>query len=500
MTRPWSESPTSLAVKTLLTLACSCSTVAVLVGIAGCNVTAEPARIPPPPSVTVVLSEKRTIPIVVTPIGTTRALNEVTIRARIKGFLQEKHFSEGKNVKKDDLLLVIDELPYKVQLKQTEAQLAASEAMLTKAKASRAKEVSKAKLSLDEAQARLDEIEERRERSLLSRNAASQDDYDKAQATRKKSAAQVESDKASLEQSLADYDIDIASAKADVAKAKTAVEDAHINLGYCRMYAPIDGRIGELKVKVGNLVGDAGLTDLVTIQQLDPMGLDLRPAARYLPVATALQSQGGISIDIAVEGERPHPHPGKTIFIDNQVDNTTSTFLLRGDVKNPEGTILPGQYIKATMTIGQYVDAVVVPEQAVVEGQEGSRVFVVDAQNKVQVAKVKAVDIVGGLRVLDGGLDAGQKVIVEGIQLVRQGQTVKPVEASLAQFERAISPPFNAVSRFTSGVSRIPGMDPQPSDSAPNAKKADPADPKTVPDPASKPLDKSGTPPEKKAR
>jgi RND family efflux transporter MFP subunit len=430
----------------------------------GCSPTAAPARVPPPPKVTVVVAEKRTIPIVVQPIGTTRALNEVTIRARVRGFLTEKHFSEGKNVKSGDLLLVIDELPFKVALRQAEAELAAAEASLRKAIASKSPEVSGAKLALDEAQARLDEIEEKRERQLLARNAASQDDYDKATATRKKSAAQVDADKADLEQSRANYDIDIATAKANVAKAKASVEDAQISLNYCRMFAPIDGRIGELKIKLGNLVGDAGLTDLVTIQQLDPMGLDLRPAARYLPVATALQRQtGGLAVDIAVEGDRPHPHKGKTIFIDNQVENTTSTFLLRAEVANPDGSILPGQYIKAQMIVGEYVDAVVVPEQAVSKtGQEGSRVFVVDDKNVVKTTRVKPVDTVGGLEVIDGGLEAGQSVIVEGLQLVRAGQTVEPRVVSIKDYEREIAPAYNPDSRFSSKVSRVPGLDPDP--------------------------------------
>ena len=442
-----------------------------------------------------------TIPIVVNPIGTTRALNDVVIRARVKGFLVEKHFDDGKNVKKGQLLLVIDEEPFKVQLRQMEAQLAAAEASLKKSIASKTTQVSKAKLALDEAQLRLDELEERRERSLLSRNAASQDDFDKAQAQRKKSAAQVDSDQASLEQSLADYDIDIASAKADVARAQSAVDDAKINLGYCRMFAPIDGRIGELKVKLGNLVGDSGQTELVTIQQLDPMGLDIHPAARNLPVATALQEKtGGVEIDVVVEGERPHPHKGKTIFIDNQVENTTSTFLLRAQVANPDGSLLPGQYIKAMMTIGEYVDAVVVPEQAVVEGQEGSRVFVVDADNKAGVVKVSAVDTYQGLRVLESGLEAGQKVIVEGFQLVRQGQVVKPAEVPLEQFERSAPATYNADPRFSSQVSQIPGMGPPPKKPATEAKTAEPESRKTAPDPGAKPVDKSGAQPEKKAR
>jgi hypothetical protein len=161
---------------------------------------------------------------------------------------------------------------------------------------------------------------------------------------------------------------------------------------------------------------------------------------------------------------------------------------------------LPGQYIKASLTIGEFVDAVVVPEQAVMEGQEGSRVFVVDAENKVQVAKVNAVDIYQGLRVLESGLEAGQKVIVEGIQLVRPGQVVKPVEVPLGQFQRPAPPAYNADPRFNSQVTRIPGMDPHPKKSAPEAKKTDPGSQKTAPDPAAKPVDKSGAEPEKKAR
>jgi membrane fusion protein (multidrug efflux system) len=497
---PSSDPTATFVAKILVILAYSCSTAAVVVGIAGCDATAQPQRTPPPPSVTVVESRRMTVPVVVNPIGTTRALHDVTIRARVKGFLLEKHFDDGKNVKKDQLLLVIDEKPFQVQLRQMEAQLAAAEASLKKAIASKTAQVSKAKLALDEAQLRLDELEERRERSLLARNAASQDDFDRAQAQRKKSAAQVDSDKASLEQSLADYDIDIASAKADVARAQSAVDDATINLGYCRMFAPIDGRIGELKVKVGNLVGDSGQTELVTIQQLDPMGLDIYPPARNLPIATALQEKtGGVTFAFAVEGERPHPHQGKTIFIDNQVEKTTSTFLVRARVPNPDGSILPGQYIKAAVTIGEDVDAVVVPEQAVMEGQEGSRVFAVDAENKVQVVKVRAVDTYQGLRVLESGLEAGQKVIVAGIQLVRPGQTVNPVEARLEQFERSAPPSYNADPRFSSQVYRIPGIDPQPKKTAPEAKKTDSGSPKTAPDPAAKPAEKSGAEPEKKA-
>jgi membrane fusion protein (multidrug efflux system) len=445
----------------LLLLTASAATVALGLGLTGCNATTADSR-GGPPLVPVTLTESRrmTIPMIVNPIATARALQDVTIRARVKGFLTEKHFDEGGMVKKDQLLLVIDEKPFKIALEQAEAQLAASEAVLRKAVASKAAEVARAQLALDRAQLLLDEVEERRSRNLLVRKAASQEDYDKADAQRKKSEAQVQADQAKHEQSVADYQIDIDRAKADVAQARSAVADARLNLGYCQMSAPISGRIGELKVKLGNLVGESSPTELVTIQQLDPMGLDLLPAARYLPWATALLARG-LEVHLSVEGERLHPYVGKAIFIDNHVDPTTSTFLVRAEVRNPEGSILPGQYIKATMTVGEYVDAVAVPEQAVVEGQEGSRVFVVDSQHKVQVAKVKPVDVYRGLRVLESGIEPGQKVIVKGIQLVRQGQSVESEEAPFDQFLRELIPVANADQRFNSPISRIPGMKPE---------------------------------------
>jgi RND family efflux transporter MFP subunit len=484
-----------------------------VLGVAGCHGTSEAPKGPPLASVTVTTARRMTVPIIVTPIGTTRALEEVKIRARVRGFLTKKNFEYGQNVKKDQLLLVIDELPFKVQLARANAQLAAAEAALAKAKASKAPEVARARVALSRAQLRLDEIEERRERTLVARKAASQEDYDKADAQRKKSAAQVEADEASAAQAVAEYDIDIASANADVASAVAAVKDADINLGYCRMTAPIEGRIGELQVKVGNLVGDAGLTDLVTIQQLQPMGLDIFAPARYLPVASALMSQpGGVSLEVTVEGERPHPHPGKMIFIDNHVNTTTSTFLARAQVPNPAGSLLPGQYIKATFTIGEYVDAVVVPEQAVVEGQEGTSAFVVDAANQVQFAKVKAVDVYQGLRVLESGIEPGQRVIVEGIQLVRPGQVVTPDEVPLDRFIHTGTPALNVDPRYNSRISRIPGMESQadqaaPEKSKPAGEKSKPTDTKPAsppaqpaPDPTAKPDNRTTPPAAQQAR
>lgn len=466
---------------------------AVAMGVCGCNATAQPRREPPPPRVTVVLSRRMTLPILVNPIGTTRALQDVTIRARVKGFLKEKHFKDGGQVKPHDLLLVIDPIPFELQLKQAEAQLEAARAALARARSSKEPEIAAAQVELDRAQMLLDQVEERRTRSLLSRRAASQEDYDKADAQLKKSTAQLAADQAKLEQSRADYKINIENAQAQVAEAEAAAEDARVNLGYTKMYAPIAGRIGELKVKVGNLVGDGQATELVTIQQLDPMGLDFRPPARYLPNATALLSKG-LPVRLMVEGDRRHPHVGKAIFIDNVVDSTTSTFLMRAEVPNPDGSLLPGEYIRAELSVGDYVDAVVVPEQAVVEGQEGARVFVVRPDRKVEAVKVKPVDQSRGLRILESGLEPGQEVVVEGIQLVRPGQVVETTEAALESYIREGETVETLDRRFESPITRLPGLAPDSrekgSPKAPSPK--EPPKPGPSPSPPPKPQTKGG--------
>jgi membrane fusion protein (multidrug efflux system) len=382
------------------------------------------------------------VPVEVTQNGTTRALESVTIRARVRGFLTERHFAEGAMVKKGQLLLVIDEEPYQVALRSAKARQAEAEASLRKAEESKGREVSASQLELDRAQLLLAQIQEKRSRALVSRNAGSAEDLDKAEADRRRWEAQVEADRAHLAQAKADYEVGIASARAQVSAAGAAVRDAELNLGYCRMYAPLDGRIGEARVKVGNLVGPdpaggGAMTDLATIQQLDPMGVDLRLSSRDLDRTTALIERG-----LAVRLTRPgpsglqeYPHEGQCFFIDNVVDETTSTFLAKVRIPNPGGKLLPGDYVKVRMVVDRLEDAVVVPAPSVVESDAGTIVHVVGEDGKVAVRRVVAGQAHEGLRVISKGLDPGVPVIVDGLQMIRPGLPVKTEPAVLTRRE-----------------------------------------------------------------
>jgi len=436
----------------------------------GCREAPKPVN-PPPPLVGVVESQRMDVPILATPNGTTRALEEVAIRARVRGFLTERHFDEGSFVKKGQLLLVIEEEPYRIALDAAIAKRSEARAMLEKAEKSKAREIAKAKLSLDQAQLLLAQVEERRARALLSRNAGSREEFDKAEAERKKDEAQIESDQANLEQSKTDYDVDILAAKSQIQAAEAQVRNAELDLGYCRMYAPFPGRIGEAKIKVGNLVGPVSseasdLTTLATIQQLDPMGVDVQVSSRYLERATNLVKRGESFIRLTrpgADGDEEHPYEGQCYFIDNTIDPTTSTFLIRARIPNPNNTLLPGEYVKLRIVVNEVKNATVVPEQAVTETQAGPVVYVVDGTGKVAVQRVDAAQTFEGLRIVTKGLEAGVPVIVEGLQLIRPGIAVKTEAANLV---RQVRDPSKARSTTSPPSDAVPGEKTKPDQNA----------------------------------
>ena len=396
------------------------------------------------------------MPVLATPNGTTRAAEQVVLRARVRGFLTERHFDEGTMVEKDQLLFVIEEEPYRVALDSARAKQDEAEAAVSKAQQSKAREVAESKVALDEAQLNLKKIEERRSRALLARNAGSQEELDKAEADRKQFEAQVQADRANYEQALADYDVGLLAAKAQLQAARAGVRDAELNLGYCRMTSPIKGRIGTALVKVGNLVGPGqeggSYTELATIQQLDPINVDIQISSRYLDKATRLVNEGlpARVTRPGVEGEEEHPYVGACYFIDNHIDETTSTFLSKARIPNPTHTLLPGEYVKLELKVDDLKDVVVVPASAVMETESGPVVYIVDHEGKVAIQRVDAgLTMYQGLRVLASGLDAGVPVIVEGLQLIRPGMPVqaepavmaKPVDSkSAAVFDPAKAP------------------------------------------------------------
>ncbi len=334
--------------------------------------------VPHGPTVIVELAERKSVPYTQDFVANTVAVSLVDIRARVEGFLTQKAFEEGADVDEGALIFEIDEAPFKAKLDQAQAQLAQDEAALAFANE-----------------------QVKRYAPLASKDYVSREDYDNYRTKADEARAAVEADRA-------------------------AVEQASLNLGYCKMYSPISGRIGRMLVNVGNLVGAGQDTQLATIVQLDPMYLYFAPSSRDAAAIIERLAQGKIEVEVIMPDGKPFAHKGPIDFVNNTVDQKTSTVSMRAVIPNPEKTLLPGLYLQARVDLGEHPDAVLVPEQAIAEDQQGSYVMIVKSDNTVEQRHVTAGDRIEGARIVDKGIDGGELVIVSGLQLVRPGSQVTP--------------------------------------------------------------------------
>lgn len=397
---------------------------------------------PPPPEVIVSFPVEQDVTDYMEVTGMAHPVLSVDIRARVRGFLKERLVEEGSDVKQGQLLLVIDEEPFRVQLDQAKARLAEAEAALQKAKQSQSREIMRAQLALDESQLRVAKEEEQRLNKLVATRAVTVEDWDRAVANREKAEAQVEASKAHLKQAEADYDIDIMSAEANVSAAKTAVRNAEIELGYCRITSPIDGRIRRLNYDVGNLVGDNQASLLTTVVKINPIytytNLSVDDFLKYRSAASigpesAEQAQT-IPVELELAYETGYPHHGHVDYYDPQVDKGTGTIEIRSVFPNEDGKILPGMFARLRVPIAKRPNALLLPERALGSDQTGQFVLVVGEGDKVEYRKVKVGARHGDLRVVEGKIAAKDRVIVEGLLRARPG--IKVVPKSQAENEQ----------------------------------------------------------------
>ena len=404
---------------------------------------------PPPPEVTVATPSARDVTNYIEVTGTTQPVQSVDIRARVKGFLKERRFKEGSIVEKGQLLLVIDEVPFRVQLEQAKTRLAEAEANLKKARQSRSREVARAQLALDESQLKLAQIDENRQHNLFSKNAGTREEMDRTEANRRKNEAQVEATRASLDQAEADYETNILGAEANAGAARTAVRNAEIELGYCRMYSPIDGRISRNNLSVGNLVGD-GSSLLATIVTIDPiyayMNVSEYDLLRYRTRAGSPGQPGvdsapmPMELGLANEGDR-YPHGGEADYQDPGVDAGTGTIRVRGVFPNRDLSILPGFFVRIRVPLDRKEGALLVPERALGIDQTGTYLLVVNKDDVVEYRPVKAGVLQDGLRVVEGAIGPKDLVVVDGLLRARPKLKVSPkAEAPAAKAVASTGP------------------------------------------------------------
>jgi membrane fusion protein, multidrug efflux system len=319
-------------------------------------------------------------------IGQLDSPQNVEVRARVEAFVGKIIFTEGTEVKEGDPLFKLDDAPYQERLAAANGSLAEAKAALNK---------------YEKDVARLTPLAEKR--------AVPQQDLDNA---------------------IASVDV----GKAGVLSAEARVQSAMLDLGYCDVRAPISGLIGATAVQIGELVGKGSPTLLATISQLDPIWFYCNVSeVSYLRAAEETQRTGkkiaDLPVSLVLANGATHPEQGRIVFIDRAVDPKTGTLRMRAAFANPERTLRPGMFGRIIADLGVRPDSVLVPERAVAELQGKNFVWVINPDNKASQRPVTVERQIGEKLLISEGLKPGDRVVVEGLQKVRDGVLVKPMTA-----------------------------------------------------------------------
>ncbi len=319
----------------------------------------------PPIPVTVSIAIQKTVPVELRAIGNVQAYSTVTVKSKVGGELVGVHFTEGQDVKKGDPLFTIDPRPYEAALKQAEANL-----------------------GRDLAQAKHAREDARRYESLIQKGVVPQQQYDK-------------------------FRTDADALEATVLADRAAVENAKIQLGYCSIHSPIDGRTGSLIVQQGNHIKAEDIS-LVVINQIVPIDVAFSVPEQFLSEIKKYMALGKLQVEALVPMDDERPERGVITFIDNAVDTNTGTIRLKGTFANREKKLWPGQFVNVVLTLTTEPNAIVVPTQAIQTGQEGQYVFVVKQDLTVESRPVVAGRSMNNETVVKKGLNPDEKVVTDG--------------------------------------------------------------------------------------
>jgi multidrug efflux system membrane fusion protein len=335
----------------------------------------------------------KTVPINIDVIGNVEAYSTISVKAQVGGQLTIVSFHEGDFVKKDDLLFTIDPRPYQGQLNQAEANLARDTAALSQAEANLAKDMANEKYA---------RVEAGRYQKLADQGIVSREQTDQIGSNADALAQAVLADRAAIE-----------SAKAQIISSKSSVENAKVQLSYTAILSPIDGRTGNLTVKQGNIVAPNTM-ELMTITEMEPIYVTFSVPEAQLADIKKYMAQGKLSVYASPQDNAVHQEVGVLTFIDNSVDSTTGTIKLKGTFQNADKQLWPGQFVRVTLRLTTRPNAVVIPNQAIQNGQDGQFVYVVKDDMRVEMRPVVTSTRVDQELVVDSGLRPGEKIVTEG--------------------------------------------------------------------------------------
>lgn len=350
----------------------------------------------PPAPVVVARVETAAVPVTLSVIGNVQASSTIAVKSQVDGQVSRVHFREGQMVKSGDLLFTIDPRSYEAALRQAEANLTRNKALLVKARADLA-----------------------RSAALVQKDFTSRSTYDQAVANVAALEAAIQADEASIIQ-------------------------AALRVEYTRITAPIDGRVGSILVNPGNLVRandtNAQSSALVVLTQVRPIYVQFSVPESYLGEIRARMAAGSIRVRAAIPEDALPPAVGTLTFVNNVVDTTTGTVLLKATYPNEDDRLTPGQFVNVTVELAVIAEAVVVPPTAVQVGQRGHYVFVVKADNTVELRLVRAGIRTENAVVVEDGLRPGERVVTEGQLRLRPGARVVVRPSSGTPPGRATTP------------------------------------------------------------
>jgi multidrug efflux system membrane fusion protein len=347
---------------------------------------------------------QKTVPLQIRTIGTVEAIASIEVKAQVGGEITQVAFQEGQDVQAGELLFRIDTRPYEAELQRAEANLARDIAQQKQAEANLARDI----LQAQNAQA-----EAHRRANLLRQNSVSQEEYEQARTNAAALQGTVNADRAAIE-----------NAQAAIRADQAAVEVAKIQLDYCTIRAPINGRTGSLMGHQGSIV-KANDETLVVINQLTPIYVTFPVPEQSLPEIKRYMAAGPLTVEAIIPDEAQQPEQGTLTFVDNAVDAATGTIRLKGTFRNDDKRLWPGQFVNVVLTLTTQPNAIVVPSQAVQAGQEGQYVFIVKPDLTAEFRPVVVARSMEGETLIAKGVEPGETVVTDGQVRLTPGAKVE---------------------------------------------------------------------------
>ncbi len=371
--------------------------------------------------VTVAPVVQKIVPLQLRMIGNVQAYSTVSVKSRVAGQLMRVYFKEGQDVKTGELLFTIDPLPFEAALKQAEANLERDMAQVKQAGADLARNIAfvrqaEGNLERDRAQAKNAEVEAKRYEFLIEKKVVAKQQYDQFRTNAEALDASVRADQAALESAKAAVlasKAAVENAEAAVRASRAVVENARIQLGYCSIRSPMDGRTGGLIVQEGNMVKENDVI-MVVINQITPLYAAFSVPEQYLAEIKKYMTKGKLKVEAIIPNDEARLEEGFVSFVDNAVDTSTGTIRLKGIFANKEKRLWPGQFVRVVLTLTEDPNAMVVPSQAIQTGQEGQYVFVVKPDLTVESRSVISGLTLDNVTVIQKGLTSGENVVTDG--------------------------------------------------------------------------------------